>query len=391
VTESVVPIPSPDPIALPGPEPLLHGLLVLAFLLHALFMNLVLGGTPIMLVTDWLGHRTKHERYVRLGTTLAGVIPTAMALAVVLGVAPLLFLQALYGQFSYTAAILIGNVWIALIAVLIVAYYGLYLYKYGRGWLGHRPGLHLAIGGTSALLFLGVTLVFVTVSVLMLTPERWREIQATGFTQAIRLPSVLPRYFHMVLAALAGGGIFLVLYGTLLSSRWGRRLSSVTWQGYDAWIVRYGCAWTLAGTLPQIVVGPWLLLSLPDRVRHILMDGGSNTSLVFFTSLAFALLALVLLNAGLMVPRAKVLALGGAGSLIVTIALMAMVRDRVRYHWLAGHFDPATLPVTPQWGFIGLFALLLAGGAAVLIYLVRVSIRSRSSHSVHPAGITDLP
>ncbi|MEE9203583.1 MAG: hypothetical protein V3U08_01100 [Nitrospirales bacterium] len=44
-----------------------------------------------------------------------------MAFAIVLGVAPLLFIQVLYGQLFYTAAILVGRVWILLILVLILA------------------------------------------------------------------------------------------------------------------------------------------------------------------------------------------------------------------------------------------------------------------------------
>src|ERR1043166_208473 len=127
-----LPIPPVNPIPIPAPEPLLHGLLILTFVLHALFMNLTLGGTLITLCTDWLAVRTGREQYRRMAASLGGFLPTAMGLAVLLGVGPLLFLQTLYGQFFYTASILIGNFWIALIAVLITAYYGLYAYKYGR-------------------------------------------------------------------------------------------------------------------------------------------------------------------------------------------------------------------------------------------------------------------
>ncbi|MFQ5931411.1 MAG: hypothetical protein ACE5MM_03285, partial [Nitrospiraceae bacterium] len=72
----------------------------------------------------------------------------------------------------------------------------------------------------------------------------------------------------------------------------------------------------------------------------------------------------------------RALALGGVGSLMVTIALMAVVRDRVRYYWVAEHFDPTALPADPQWGFIALFGTLLVAGAAVVL-LIAAFLRAR--------------
>lgn len=52
MTPASMHIPSFDPIPMPALEPLVHGLLVVTVLLHALFVNLVLGSTPIMVVTE---------------------------------------------------------------------------------------------------------------------------------------------------------------------------------------------------------------------------------------------------------------------------------------------------------------------------------------------------
>ena len=43
------------------------------------------------------------------------------------GVAPLLFVQVLYGHFFYTANILLGWRWLAILGVLIVGFYAVYL------------------------------------------------------------------------------------------------------------------------------------------------------------------------------------------------------------------------------------------------------------------------
>ena len=234
------------------------------------------------------------------------------------------------------------------------------------------------IGGISAVLFLGIALVFVTLSVLMLNPGEWRAVQAEGFLWAVRLPSVIPRYFHMVMASVAGIGILLVLYGAALGSRWGSP-PAAPWlsdPGYPQWVMRYGVVWALTGTLLQIVIGPWLLLTLPEPVLGSLVNADNPGAVVFFVSLTFGLLGLVLLNAALMVPRARGFALTGVGSLMVTIVLMVVVRDRVRHYWLSGDWDPGTLPVDWHWGMITLFVGLLLGTALLMMYVVKVFVKS---------------
>ena len=376
--ETEFPVPVPIPILLPVPEPLAHGLLVFTFLLHAVFMNLVLGGTPIMVVSDWMGSRAGNDRFRRLALTMASVAPTVLNLTVVLGIVPVFFLYLLYGQFFYPAASLFGNGWIALIGVLLLAYCGLHAYKHWRGWLSNRPRIHLMIGGISAGLFLGIALVFVTLSVLMLNPGEWRAVQTEGFLWAVRLPSVIPRYFHMVMASVAGIGILLVLYGAALGSRWGSP-PAAPWPsdpGYPQWVMRYGVVCALIGTLLQIVIGPWLLLTLPEPVLGALVNADNPGAVVFFVSLTFGLLGLVLLNAALMVPRARGFALTGVGSLVVTIALMVVVRDRVRHYWLSADWDPSTLPVNSHWGVIAIFIALLLGSIFLMMYLVRALVKS---------------
>ena len=218
----------------------------------------------------------------------------------------------------------------------------------------------------------------------MLNPEQWERIQSEGFGQAVMLPSVIPRWFHMLLAAIAGMGILLVLYGTYLGSSMARRRmeDSSAEEDYATWTMRYGVAWTLGGTLPQIVVGPWLLLSLPMSVRSELISGENIGSLAFFISLTFGLLSLVLLNAALMLPRARVMALFGVACLIVTIGLMAVVRDSVRRFWLSDYFDPTHLSTEPQWGVMILVGTLFILGLYLGWYVLRAYWKSNASNGM---------
>lgn len=74
-----------------------------------------------------------------------------VAFTVNFGVAPLLFVQVLYGHLFYASSILMAVFWLAVIPLLIAAYYAAYLYGFRFGVLG-RAGA-AAIGGLFVALF----------------------------------------------------------------------------------------------------------------------------------------------------------------------------------------------------------------------------------------------
>lgn len=116
-------IPSLDPIPLPAPYWVFKLLLVVTFTLHILAMNFLLGGMVLALASRWSGSR---ERANRLFTDIATKLPVLLPATVTLGVAPLLFLQVIYGQFFYTSSVLIAWPWFLVLVMLTVAYYGIY-------------------------------------------------------------------------------------------------------------------------------------------------------------------------------------------------------------------------------------------------------------------------
>ncbi|MEJ2057351.1 MAG: hypothetical protein P8X39_05885 [Desulfofustis sp.] len=101
-------------------------LLLLTFPVHLLAMNAMIGGLTIGIVQHFRGGETP----ARLAHRIAFSLPLVIAFAVNFGVAPLLFLQVLYGHFIYTSSVLMGIFWISVIPLLIVAYYGAYLYDF---------------------------------------------------------------------------------------------------------------------------------------------------------------------------------------------------------------------------------------------------------------------
>ena len=165
--------------------------------------------------------------------------------------------------------------------------------------------------------------------------------------------------------------MFLVCYGLFLSSDGQASINDKPKEPYATWVTRYGVAWTLAGTLPQIVVGPLLFLTLPAVVRIDLVSGQSFGSLAFFVGLTAALLSLVLLNAALMAPHIRGLAIGGTLSLAVTVCLMVVVRHAVRVSWLSQHDDAAMLATQDQWTVMFMVGTMLLLGLAITVFIVR--------------------
>ena len=102
-------IPNPDPVGLPAPAWLLQFLLVFTFILHLLAMNFLVGGVVFMGIA--LRRSSRSEPFAKLGERLSRALPPTMAMTITLGVAPLLFLQVLYGQAYYTTSDLMAWPW----------------------------------------------------------------------------------------------------------------------------------------------------------------------------------------------------------------------------------------------------------------------------------------
>jgi hypothetical protein len=362
-------IPAPDPIALPAPLPLLTSLLILTFLLHILAMNVTLGGTVIAAASDLWGRFRGSERHRELARNLFQALPIAVAMTVTLGVAPLLFLQVIYGQLFYTSSIIMAWPWLSVFAVVIVAYYGIYLYAWGGEFLGQR---RVWVGVGSALLFLAVAFLFTNNMVLMLTPERWTEIyheHRTGLWLNVSDATVAPRVLHMIGAAIAGAGLFTVLYGLYL------KRNEAAEQG--RWVARYGAGWFIGATLAQAGTGPWLLFRLPERVREGFTGTHDDRTILLAAGMAVGLLALLTMTTVMRARNPLPVALPAGLLFVATVAIMAMVRHLVRDDYLQPQFQASSLQVDSQVALIVIFFVLLVGALGAVGYMLRAVLLAR--------------
>jgi hypothetical protein len=356
-------IPSPVPIPLPAPAWLIHLLQLLTFVLHLVFMNLLVGGTLILTLSCYLGR--KNFRHRDLARRAARALPPVFAFTITLGVAPLLFLQLAYGQLFYTTSILMAWSWLAIVLLLILAYYGVYWFTMQQEELGPR-GMWVMLGVTVLLL-----VIMKTFTQNLTLVERPQDFYATFLSGTVgnylgpHSAFVFARLSHFFVAALAIGGLGLAV----LAQSWQKESAD-----FAVWARNYGLRWFLAGTGVQFLVGLWFLFSQPESIRLALMGSDGLATALFVIAIALAILAMVVARKSL---AAAVIGILG------TISLMAVLRHQIRLLNLQPSFDVHALPVQGQWAVFVIFAVLLVAGLAtvgwMLFQFFYSGVRSSSS------------
>ncbi|MGA2905671.1 MAG: hypothetical protein ABSD98_17745 [Candidatus Korobacteraceae bacterium] len=350
------PIPHPDPMPLPAPVWLLRTLLLLTFFLHVLFMNCLLGGTAVALVC--MMRRKTSAFSARLAGDLGRLLPSVFAFTVTLGVAPLLFLQVMYGQLLYASSILIGVPWLAIIGMVVLAYYGVYFFS-----MNAPTGKTTMVLSVVVLLLASIAFIYSNNFTLMLAPERWLGLyhsNAGGWNLNWSEPSLLPRYLHFVLGALAVSGLGLAVMGLRKQA-----------QDYRRWLVEQGSLLFTGATILNFGVGFWFLAKLPisTRLAFIGGDGFATALLGIGLLLPLAAIAHLIMAKANQSPKRQLLI--GVSCGMLTVAAMVVMRDLLRNLSLAPHFSPNQLPVAPQWSIIVLFVLLFVAGLGTLYYMLR--------------------
>lgn len=357
ITILALAIPNAEPLPLPAPAWFLWALLLLTFLLHLLTMNAVLGGSIISAVA---GARRSSENHRRLTSSMTTLMPTLVAAAITFGVAPLLFLQALYGRLLFTSSILMAWFWFAVIPILILAYYGTYLVAFR----GERLGRAMRwLPGVIALLFMTIAFLYVNNMSLLLRPATFLRMfaeDAGGTHLNLGDPTLLPRYLHMVLGAIAVAGLTIAGYGAVVRRRD---------EAYGGWAARHGAHWFVGATAVNVLVGFWWLLALPRPVMLRFMGGNAAATAWITVGILFGLGAIALAIL-LILGRQPAIAVRGAWvALVGSMIAMILVRDEVRTATLEPSGFTLTAWTQPQWGVIGIFLVLLVAAFATTIWM----------------------
>jgi hypothetical protein len=356
-------IPAPVPVPLPAPVWLLQFLSVFTFILHLLLMNCLVGGVVLLCFSAYRGQNDlQHRELVR---RVAPVMPAVVSFTITFGVAPLLFLQLVYGQLFYTSSVLMAWGWLSVLFFLLIGYYGIYCFSFHQDELGSRQFWVILI---SAVMFLSVMVLFSRNMSFMLHPQDFYPrflAQGAGGFLAPPNPATWARLMHVFVGALGVAGLGLAL----LSGAWRRESPDLA-----EWARRYGLRWFMTWIGVELLVGIWLLVRLPVEIRAQFMGADRLSTGILLVAVVFVVLA--------MLAARKSLTLGAIG-LVGTLSLMAVMRQLVRVAYLRPYFDPHKLPVQGQWVVFAIFAILLVAGLATMGWMLYQLFRRAS-----PAGAT---
>ncbi|XPV76022.1 MAG: hypothetical protein ACNI27_15630 [Desulfovibrio sp.] len=312
---------------------------VVTFTAHIIAMSMVFGGGLICLV------QILRNRNIDLAEVLTNRLPTGLAITINLGVAPLLFLQALHGQFYFTSTILTGGYWLTMVLLVGLAYTLFYVhqsrFKAGRGTI---IPLSLAL-----LLMVCVGFILSSNMSLMIAPQYWVEyFEKDGGFLNFTDPTLIPRYLHFICGAPAIAGIGIALFG-----KFRRRLD---WE-------RLGLKWFVHSTILSIFTGVWFLLALPTNVMSWFAGGSAEAT---FVLVGGTVLALMGMGAAL---RGKTTM--AAAMVYPSIVLMAESRDQLRFISLNPWFHPGDLVSADQLGAPMVFLFFFVLGLGVIYWLIK--------------------
>jgi hypothetical protein len=385
---------------------------VVTFFLHILAMNFMLGGAVLALVAEWrLGSRGVKEsrsRGVENTSSISGPrlldsanpdhghrlffdvahkLPALLPATITLGIAPLLFVQVLYGQFFYTSSILLAWPWFLILVFLTLAYYGFYYvsFKSGSdtpaGAAEKRPGRAVGIFLVSVLLIFVIGFIYSNNLTLSQVPSRWGAkyfADPAGWNLNLSEPTLVPRFLHFFTAAVAVGGLLLIL---IAWSKWQRDAE------YARSIFQFGGKAFMYATMAQFVMGFWFVASLPRDLRMLFLGDNTLATLLLFVGIAGAIGAIYLMAEALRRENVRLAACYVTGLTALVILCMSVMRALLRDAYLKLDFLPQQFAVKTQWSVLPLFLLLFVAGVVLwFVMLKRYGFFAGTSTEENPAG-----
>ncbi len=363
--DSLLIIPTFDPIPLPAPVWLLKGLLLLTLLLHLIAMNLLLGGAWTVF---WCAIRSKYQptsHNGRLFREMLAYLPTLTAMTVTLGVAPLLFVQVLYGHLVYTSSIAMGWFWWLVFPLVIIAYYSFYYLKFHQGG---ETAIKRWLPLLAALILLWISFILSNNFNLAQQPERFSKIileDPSGWSLNLGDPTTFPRWLHMVIGAIAVCGIWVMWLG---------RIEHKKDVEYAMFKMEFGYKLFALPTMINILVGFIFMMSLPRNIMMRLMGKSMLETMLWLVGMGLAIWAIPVLKRATTEPQSSALPLGTI-LVGITICAMVLLRDMVRSAYQEGFYTLDMPKVDTMWGAIAMFFVTFVIGLWLLRWLVQTYLK----------------
>ena len=368
-----------DPAGVPS-HPIIFLLLgVLTWALHIAAVQVMLGASVLTL----FGAFQQNPHWRRLATAMLATAKIAVSVAIVIGVAPLLFVQVIYDPFWYTSNVLSARWVIAFIVILIAAYLAMYAFYYRNPNLAAQPtrgAWHLVI---SLALMLVVGWIMHVLSYQMLLPEQWMswyapngQIDPSG--RGLHGYSVT-RFAFFILLSVAVIAAWLFAYRRYLM---GRKDDDAA---YIAWLLPLAHRLMLAGGVLAVASGALWLLTLPEKMAWFASSGW-----VWASAIALLVAAFFPRLLGSRLDRA---AWGYAPFAVGAVALIVVgaAREALRFVTLLGAhgYNALDYKINLDWYSTVLFFVTFAVlGGVVLAYLLTVAWQAGQSKGMYTPSPT---
>jgi len=346
-----------DLAGLPSPPIVFDFFLVLTFTLHILLVNLILGSFALIIY----GRLKGSEYWKKLSSSLTRLAINTISWAIVLGVAPLLFIQVIYDPFWYTANTL-SAVWaLAFLGFIALAFVISYVFYLSGGYEGKSTTLFPLLS-LAFLLLAGMVIHALTVT--QLYPEKWPSF-ATSNNVYISSGKYLHgfelfRFLHFMIPSLAVIGVWLIFYARYFRGKYE--------PSYLDWVERLGIKLALIFSLIQGVIGFLWLVTLPSELNFL-----SNP--LFIAALVIALIFIAFLIYAQREPSRY--AVHVAVLLGLTLLVMSAAREALRMSYFGKvGYTFADYPVNMSLGSLVLFLLTFVMGLIVLCYVAVVAYKS---------------
>jgi len=330
--------------SLPAPLWLITSLHILTLTLHLLAMNIVVGGIVI-----WLFGRFSDRWRHPFVTQLVKLLPTMMAATVTLGVAPLLFVQVVYGRFIYSASIISGWFWLMIFVAAILGYYCLYAAAFSKKGKA-RTGVYL---GSALVCFVYISYVYSSVFALTERPDLQAILYAANQSGLILnndVGSYLYRWLHVLAGAVTVGGFFVAALGR-----------------HNEEAFAAGKLFFLWGMIVASVLGVAYMMSFGEYLLPYMRS-----------TAVWWMLVSVLLSIGSIHLLYKRRFMISGIMLFVSVLGMVVNRHIVRLLHLEGHFDPSMLAVDPQWSALAVFLVSFVLAVVLIVYMLRLYFGGKS-------------
>ena len=372
-----------DPAGVPSHPIIFLVLGVVTFALHMAAVQVMLGAGVLTL----RGAFSAERYWRRLAAAMLTTAKIAVSVAIVIGVAPLLFVQVVYDPFWYTSNVLSAWWVIGFILLLIAGYIALYVFY----WKNHDIEADGGRGGiwvvASLALLLSVGFIVHSLTNQMLFPENWMSwyapngvVQPDG--QSLHYWN-LPRFGFFIALSAPVVGAWLFAYRRYLQA------SEQPDAAYLAWLAPLAQKLMLVGGVVAVVLGAVWMATLPEKMAWFALSPWSFIALLAL----LATVAMPLLLKGRMDRGYWGYATFGVGA--VALIVVGAMREVLRYVTLVGAhgYDALDYRMNIDWfSNVMFFSTFLVLGGVTLGYLITVAWQAGQTKGIYTpsAGLNRL-